>query len=126
MNIYFFDMHAEDVSNDAKMYISRPVTFGSMEYKRLEQILIRANLKNINDSREGSPISAYVFGSLDGKEYKLIQGGETSSLYINDISLRRCFTDCKFFIFAYVCTHDIVEFIKMEVVVKPKFVKTLR
>lgn len=122
----FFDMHAEDVSNDAKMYISRPVTFNSMEYKRLEQILIRANLKNIKNSQVGSPIYAYVFGSLDGKEYKLIQGGETSSSYINDISLRRCFTDCKFFIFAYVCTHDIVEFIKMEVVVKPKFVKTLR
>ena len=123
-------MHAEDEYNDAKMYISRPVTFGSMMYQRLEQILVRMNLENLHKDIRGnyikSPYNFYIFGSLDGKEYKLLQGGETIVSYLNDISLRRMFVDCKFFIFAYVCTHEQVEMLGIEAVVKPKFIKTMR
>lgn len=126
----FYDMHAEEDYTDVKLAISKPITFGTMIYKRIEQLLMRMFLKNVTKNIGGvvptSKMQVFIFGSLDGNEYRLLQGGELTKEYINDLSLRRVFVDCKYFIIAYSTKHEFVEMLAFEAVVKPKFTKTLR
>jgi hypothetical protein len=126
-NVYyydFYDMHKEDDFSDLKLFVSRPISFGSDYYKRIEHFVSRIRVE-----QSGATVLStkfYLYGSIDGFEYKIIQGGEISDNSLQDQEIRRCFVDFKYLIIVIGFNHENCELVGFESEVKEKFKTKLR
>lgn len=129
-NVYkydFYDMHSENNFADLKLFVSRPITFGSTYYKRMEHFVSRLRMEQLRQSGQ-TVLSTkfYLYGSINGFEYKLLQGGEISDNNLQDQEIRRCFVDFKYLIIVLGFNHEYCEVIGFESEIKEKFKTKLR
>jgi hypothetical protein len=120
----FYDMHDEDDFTDLKLFVSRPISFGSDYYKRIEHFVSRFRVEQSGETV--LPTKFYLYGSIDGFEYKIIQGGEISDNMLQDQEIRRCFVSFKYLIIVLGFNHENCEVVGFESEVKEKFKTKLR
>lgn len=73
------------------LYVSRPIKFGSKDYKRMERAIFRLNSPDCS-------LGLYILGSIDDREYKTINYARLNGL-VGDVLLRRVSVSVRSFIF---------------------------
>lgn len=91
------------------LYQSRPFSLQTMSFKKIEHIVTRIYARvtryivNISEDTqdyryENKFTSMYLFGSIDGQEYRLVGGGYSQNTIVTDILWRKTYVSCRYFI----------------------------
>ena len=110
-----------DTSNDERdcFIQTRPFSFATTEYKRIKRLIMR--LRSTPYSK-GDNHMLLLYGSINGSEYKLLQGIKTDSYSLHQMMLRQAWVSCRYFIIVWgVKSSDaVVEELEVDVVTTQK------
>ncbi|RKX64793.1 MAG: hypothetical protein DRP42_05835, partial [Tenericutes bacterium] len=114
-NAYLIE--SDDENNERDCFIqTRPFSFKTNSYKRIKRLIMRLRS---TPHQKGKNHFLLLYGSVNGSEYKLLQGIDTSSYSLSQMLLRQAWVSCRYFIIVWgVKSSDaVVEGLEVEAVI---------